>query len=122
MDTDMDTEQSRRMLNAVFKAKDVCAKVSSWMLHLYDVEDDAELCCYLPELKFETEKYYSSADFDITQNTTKHRIVCRGRHTVTIGVLTTGPRLQNACNDTFLQPNYYTYSNSDLGVLDVTGT
>jgi hypothetical protein len=32
---------------------------------------------------------------------------------VTIGVLTTGPRLQNACNDTFLQPNYYTYSNSD---------
>jgi hypothetical protein len=40
---------------------------------------------------------------------------------VTIGVLTTGPRLQNACNDTFLQPNYYTYSNSDLGcVLDVT--
>jgi hypothetical protein len=40
---------------------------------------------------------------------------------VTIGVLTTGPRLQNACNDTFLQPNYYTYSNSDHGcVLDVT--
>jgi hypothetical protein len=38
-----------------------------------------------------------------------------------IGVLTTGPRLQNACNDTFLQPNYYTYSNSDHGcVLDVT--
>jgi hypothetical protein len=34
---------------------------------------------------------------------------------VTIGVLTTGPRLQNACNDTFLQPNYYTYSNSDHG-------
>jgi hypothetical protein len=40
---------------------------------------------------------------------------------VTIGVLTTGPRLQNACNDAFLQPNYYTYSNSDHGcVLDVT--
>jgi hypothetical protein len=37
---------------------------------------------------------------------------------VTIGVLTTGPRLQNACNDTFLQPNYYTYSNSDLEVND----
>jgi hypothetical protein len=35
---------------------------------------------------------------------------------VTIGVLTTEPRLQNACNETFLQPNYYTYSNSDLGV------
>jgi hypothetical protein len=40
---------------------------------------------------------------------------------VSIGVLTTGPRLQNAYNDTFLQPNYYTYSNSDHGcVLDVT--
>jgi hypothetical protein len=36
-------------------------------------------------------------------------------HDVTIGVLTTGPRLQSASNDTFLQPNYYTYSNSDLG-------
>jgi hypothetical protein len=75
MDIDLDTEQSKRMLNAVFKAKDVCAKVSLWMLHLYDVEDDAELCCYLPELKFEMEKYYSSADFDITPNTTKHCMI-----------------------------------------------
>jgi hypothetical protein len=55
-----------------------------------------------------------------------HVKTCRGfvdlflASIVTIGVLTTGPRLQDACNDTFLQPNYYTYSNSDQGVLDVT--
>jgi hypothetical protein len=40
---------------------------------------------------------------------------------VTIGVLTIGPRSQKACYDVHLTPNYYTYSNSDLGcVLDVT--
>jgi hypothetical protein len=51
----------------------------------------------------------------------RRRACVPARLFVTIGVLTTGPRLQNACNDTFLQPNYYTYSNSDHGcVLDVT--
>jgi hypothetical protein len=44
----------------------------------------------------------------------------RDRADVTIGVLTTGPRSQKACYDVHLTPNYYTYSNSDLGVLDVT--
>jgi hypothetical protein len=57
----------------------------------------------------------------------EHWIVCHVTHSamtsssdtnVMIGVLTTGPRLQNACNDTFLQPNHYTYSNSDLEVID----
>jgi hypothetical protein len=45
----------------------------------------------------------------------------KGKVSVTIGVLTTGPRSQKACYDVHLTPNYYTYSNPDLGcVLDVT--
>ena len=72
---DMDAERSRRTLNDILDAKDVIAHVSSGGLSLReDHLEDLELCCFLPEMEFEANRY-GRTDYDISEQSVKNDMV-----------------------------------------------
>jgi hypothetical protein len=73
----MDTEESRKMLNDVFKAKEMDAEVNSGGLDVRGLKDGSyiRLCCYLPEFDFVVLLDNGSEDYNFDEETAKRMMI-----------------------------------------------